>query len=62
MRKARKLRKIRELMETLHLTVARLRSLLGAPSSYNAPPQRMEAAGIAWVPEDASSLWDLVLK
>jgi hypothetical protein len=61
MKKDRKLRKIRELMETQHLMVARLRWLLGAASSRNAPSQRMEAAGIVWVLEDASSLWDLVL-
>lgn len=61
MRKDQKLHKIRDLMGTQHPTVARLRWLLGAPSSYNAPPQRLEAAGIVWVPEDASSLWGLVL-
>jgi hypothetical protein len=61
MKKDRKLRKIQDLMETQLPTVAKLRLLLVAPSSCNAPPQIREAAGIVWAPEDVCNLWDQVL-
>jgi hypothetical protein len=61
MRKDRKLHKIRDLMGTQHPTVAKLRWLLGVPSSYNVPPQFREAAGIVWIREGVCSLWGLVL-